>query len=702
MATTTEQVTFDELDVMDSSTLETTDKLLVEDVSYGIVKTITHCNLIAGEVSTREAADTLLQGQITTLAGDSGVAEKLNVSTFEGLLGACCGLATLDENGTVPTSQLPSYVDDVIEAYYNSSDGAFYESYDEETEEYSDELTPESGKVYIDMLTNVTYRWSGSVYAVIGSDLALGETSSTAYRGDRGAIAYAHSQVTSGNPHNVTASEVGLGNVPNVATNDQTPTYTVCNSNTELTSGETLTSAFGKIAKAVSSFISHLANVSNPHSVTKSQVGLGNVENYGRTTTVTSGSTCYVSSGGVYSAISGLTSCTGTVTSVAVSVNGTTCGTVTSNGTIALTDIASATTLATATSNISALQSCTGLACTGTVKCISVNSGTAVTPDSNGLVNLTVSSGGGTVTSVNVSVNGVSGTAVTTSGTVTLSNVPPYFANGTLYKVGDDVCIGDVNQAGMLGIRSQNSAVMAGIKFIQCSGTASGCLYACSSDNCLYWNGTKLGSNELTIFPYSCLQSAYGETETVPLCAYVNGRLYCLGCVCNNILCCGLGIAYGLNEGLSIHTNDSSIWLNPFGADFSCAVSVGGIWMNSSWGSCSTSMDVFKVVSCCGLISNIGTAVYCGVVVLEDYGTITFYKSAEIANCCLYCAIEHFGSFLCGVQGAIGQYGTCGIRTYCCGTLGIWSNISTLATVSIINNTTGKLALITLSNIGTH
>ena len=81
------------------------------------------------------------------------------------------------------------------------------------------------------------------------------------------------------NPHSVTKSQVGLSNVPNVTTNNQTPTYTEASSNAALVSGETLSTAFGKIAKAISSLISHLANTSNPHGVTKSQVGLGNVEN---------------------------------------------------------------------------------------------------------------------------------------------------------------------------------------------------------------------------------------------------------------------------------------------------------------------------------------------------------------------------------------------------------------------------------------
>lgn len=81
------------------------------------------------------------------------------------------------------------------------------------------------------------------------------------------------------NPHGVTKAQVGLGNVPNVSTNDQTPTYTVPASNAGLVSGEKLGTAFGKIARAVASLIAHIANKSNPHGVTKTQVGLGNVDN---------------------------------------------------------------------------------------------------------------------------------------------------------------------------------------------------------------------------------------------------------------------------------------------------------------------------------------------------------------------------------------------------------------------------------------
>lgn len=101
--------------------------------------------------------------------------------------GIANGVAELDSNGLIPSNQLPSYVDDVIEGYLN--DNKFYKD-----AEHTTEITGETGKIYVDLSSNKTYRWSGSGFAVISETIALGETSSTAYRGDRGKIAYDHSQ----------------------------------------------------------------------------------------------------------------------------------------------------------------------------------------------------------------------------------------------------------------------------------------------------------------------------------------------------------------------------------------------------------------------------------------------------------------------------------------------------------------------------
>ena len=107
-------------------------------------------------------------------------------------------------SGKIPEANLPSYVDDVLE--YNSKSNF--------------PMSGETGKIYVDISTNLTYRWGGSAYVEISPSLALGETSGTAYRGDYGAIAYAHSQKRSGNPHGVTKSDIGLGKVENKSSVD--------------------------------------------------------------------------------------------------------------------------------------------------------------------------------------------------------------------------------------------------------------------------------------------------------------------------------------------------------------------------------------------------------------------------------------------------------------------------------------------------
>lgn len=85
-------------------------------------------------------------------------------------MGVANGVATLGTDGKVPSGQLPSYVDDVLE-------------YDNKT---SFPASGETGKIYVAKDTNLTYRWSGSAYVEISASLALGETSSTAYAGDKG------------------------------------------------------------------------------------------------------------------------------------------------------------------------------------------------------------------------------------------------------------------------------------------------------------------------------------------------------------------------------------------------------------------------------------------------------------------------------------------------------------------------------------
>lgn len=144
--------------------------------------------------------------------------------------GAANGIATLDSSGQVPSTQLPSYVDDVLEYASSSSFPA----------------TGESGKIYVALDTNLTYRWTGSTYVEISKSLALGETSSTAYRGDRGKVAYDHAsakgsafssgmyKITTNSEGHVTAATsitksdiTGLG-IPSSDTNNRKAFYGTC------------------------------------------------------------------------------------------------------------------------------------------------------------------------------------------------------------------------------------------------------------------------------------------------------------------------------------------------------------------------------------------------------------------------------------------------------------------------------------------
>lgn len=106
---------------------------------------------------------------------------------IEAKRGVANGIASLDGDGKVPASQLPSYVDDVLEGYY-VDETHFAEKYIKDVPVY---YTPEKGKIYVDISTDTnysgkTYRWSGTKYSVISETLALGEVTGTAYDGGKG------------------------------------------------------------------------------------------------------------------------------------------------------------------------------------------------------------------------------------------------------------------------------------------------------------------------------------------------------------------------------------------------------------------------------------------------------------------------------------------------------------------------------------
>lgn len=216
------------------------------------------------------------------LIGDTS---ELNnkVQEFIDSKGAPNGLASLNESGIIPSAQLPSYVDDVIEVdTFSNLPG-----------------TGESGKIYIVQDTNLTYRWSGTAYVEISKSLALGETSSTAYPGDKGK---ATTDKLNRIPDKLITDTVNV----NQSTTEAVLNFTTYRQEAQQVSRNTLTITSATTSQAglmsssdktkldglkdqagITSDIdavqtnleTHINNKSNPHEVTKAQVGLSEVDN---------------------------------------------------------------------------------------------------------------------------------------------------------------------------------------------------------------------------------------------------------------------------------------------------------------------------------------------------------------------------------------------------------------------------------------
>lgn len=144
-----------------------------------------------------DAAISAVQDKLTALQGSKegvvkaadklATARKINGITFDGTkdititddtkialtkMGAAGGVATLDDTGHVPASQLPSFVDDIIEGYFNSADKLFYKE-----AAHTNKITGESGKIYTDLATGTIYRFGGTTFVSISNPLDIASES---------------------------------------------------------------------------------------------------------------------------------------------------------------------------------------------------------------------------------------------------------------------------------------------------------------------------------------------------------------------------------------------------------------------------------------------------------------------------------------------------------------------------------------------
>ena len=154
-----------------------------------------------------DAETTYRKGNVSISKANVGLGNVTNDAQVKrSEMGVANGVATLGGDGKVPAAQLPSYVDDVLE-------------YDKKA---SFPTTGETGKIYVAKDTNLTYRWGGSAYVEISVSLALGETSSTAYAGDKGKalaerLTTAEGNITS-NDGDITALQTRATNLENGTT----------------------------------------------------------------------------------------------------------------------------------------------------------------------------------------------------------------------------------------------------------------------------------------------------------------------------------------------------------------------------------------------------------------------------------------------------------------------------------------------------
>lgn len=235
------------------------------------------------------------QSEINTQLGISNDSLHKELTNFKNTKGKANGLASLDDSGKVPSTQLPSYVDDVLEFTQ------------------LDQLPKpgESGKIYVVTSTNLQYRWSGSDYVEISKSLALGETSSTAYPGDKGKattdvvnslsdnlvndvlVSQSDKNSVSLTIKSITKNPVLLADNVNDGLYDQADDKLITiNQASSFTAGVMSASDKTKldglkaqaeidtsISNVQNNLNAHINNRTNPHRVTKEQIGLDQVDN---------------------------------------------------------------------------------------------------------------------------------------------------------------------------------------------------------------------------------------------------------------------------------------------------------------------------------------------------------------------------------------------------------------------------------------
>lgn len=164
------------------------------------------------------------------------------------------------EGTKIPSSYLPSYVDDVIDGYFNPTTSRFYKN-----SAFTEEIGGEAGKIYVDTDTNKVYRYTGILakqFVEISSSLALGETSSTAYAGDKGAK----------NAENIAALQTNVSGLQTDVSGLQTDVSAIKSNYVEV--NNLSSNILGQVYNSATSVGMEISNKVGDNWITRSQVRL--------------------------------------------------------------------------------------------------------------------------------------------------------------------------------------------------------------------------------------------------------------------------------------------------------------------------------------------------------------------------------------------------------------------------------------------
>lgn len=295
----------DVLDQMQSSSNDLSEKL-DQEIERATEADKVNAEAIQNEINRAQAVETELttnlNNHISNLdnphqvtkeqVGLGNVTNDAQVKKDE--MGQPGGVATLDDNGKIPVNQIPGQIDEVVgidhfvttkdeipshltvgDKYYVEEESKIFTAITDST--LDEGITPEKGILYSNRDLNTIYRWDGKELIEVGNPIHLGETTGTAYPGDKGKLLYdtliSHLEDFD-NPHKVTKDQVGLDQVDNTADIDK-PVSAAQQQAIDTAKTEVI----DLINQSNNALKDHINNHENPHQVTKDQVGLGKVEN---------------------------------------------------------------------------------------------------------------------------------------------------------------------------------------------------------------------------------------------------------------------------------------------------------------------------------------------------------------------------------------------------------------------------------------